>query len=146
MKNVRVLFSLLMLTLGFAQAQEKRINGDYQYLRTGNDYHAYTTFIKIDELGKHAEIELVTSLSFEKLQTITITKGTKLVKVTFAALNTTIVNDDKSLHGISILPSFDNLWKINVDCETRIIFTFDNGKKIDLPFMYCFLKEQLNNS
>lgn len=142
MKKIIVL--LIVLYASVSQAQDKRSNVDYQYVRTETDYHAYSAFVKSNAPIKNIEIELVSTFGLDKLETISIKKGKHFIKISFAAINSVMQNDNKSLNGLSILPSFDKIWKANINCETTIVFQFENGKKIELPFMFCRLKEQIN--
>lgn len=141
----KILFYILLLGcfVGNISAQEKKANVDYQYIRNNNDYTAYTLFVVSFQNSKTVELELVSTFAIDDLTEISIKKGSNYIKLTPTARKVKLENDNKNLNGLLVTADFDRVLKAKIDCETTIIFSFSNGKKIELPFMICLLKEKL---
>lgn len=129
----------MLYTLSYGQ---NKVNVDYEYLRVGNEYHAYSAFINPVKNRNSLELYLVSSFKFDKLKEIFIKDRDNMRPVSFVSANSTTENDDKALHGLDISLDGHKLWKIHFDCETVIVFKFSNKLQIELPFKYCEIKER----
>lgn len=143
MKKNLFYFLLLVFLAGNVSAQDKKANIDYQYIRSNNDYTAYTLFVVSSQTLKTVELELVSTFVLDELTEISIKKGSSYIKLTPTAKKVKLENDNKNLNGLLVSADFDRVLKAKIDCETSITFSFSNGKKVELPFMFCLLKEKL---
>ena len=143
MKKSLPLFFCLILLYSTAKAQDNRVNIDYQYSRIENEYHAYTMFAKVDEKKSVVDIELVTTLSFNKLKNISIKKGDRPIQLSFNKIDTVTKTDDENLKSLVITVDLKSILNSTIDCETILFFLFEDGNKIALPFRFCLAKEKL---
>ena len=145
MKKFYYLFFSLQLITFLLKAQEK-VNIDYQYTRNNNEYHAYAVYLKSDDQNKTLEFEVTSTFLMDKLTGVSIKKGKMDIKIPFTKLDTVIKTDENTLNNLVITASFKNLLKMKIECETVIIFTLNDERKIELPFNFCLVKNKLESN
>ena len=82
MKKNLFYFLLFVCFAGNVSAQDKKANIDYQYIRSNNDYTAYTLFVVSSQTSKTVELELVSTFVLDELTEISIKKGSSYIKLT----------------------------------------------------------------
>ncbi len=88
-------------------------------------------------------LAIVSSYKIEELQRIKIKFGELFIDVPFSKLASTLPNDDKAMNSLGVKLELNKLLQEKTDCELKIIFQLIDGTKIELPFMFCLLKEKL---
>lgn len=145
MKKFWYIFFSLQLLAFFLNAQEKE-NLDYQYIRNNNEYHAYAVNIKPGSENKTLEFEITSTFLMDKLTGVSIKNKKIEIKIPITKLDTAIKTDNNTLSNAVIIASFKSLLNMKIDCETVIIFTFNDDRKIELPFNFCLVKNKLDSN
>ncbi|RZL34291.1 MAG: hypothetical protein EOP00_31860, partial [Pedobacter sp.] len=107
-KFLQLFFCIVLFSLN-VKSQDKRINVDYQYSRAENEYHAYNMFVKIDETKSAIEFEFLTTHSFDKLQSVAVKNGDKLIQLPFNAVDFLIKTDDENLKSLLIVANMKSI-------------------------------------
>ncbi len=142
MKRLNLILVTLFLITNICAAQDDlKTSIDYQYKREGDTYSAYSTFLNKEENA--ISLAIVSSYKIEELQRIKIKFGELFIDVPFSKLTSTLPNDDKAMNSLGVKLELNKLLQEKTDCELKIIFQLIDGTKIELPFMFCLLKEKL---
>lgn len=142
MKHIILLFLTFSIS-NLAFSQESKKNVDYQYLRNGDEYHAYSALVNAVNDSKTLELQLVSTYKIDRLNEILIKENKKQIKISFSTVISNAKNDDKSLQKLSLLLDAGKILKNKFDCDTEITFVFNNGQQITFPFNSCLIKESL---
>jgi hypothetical protein len=141
MKKLHLLFLMMISLPLFCCAQDLKTNLDYQYKRVEGNYSAYATYLNAEETT--ISLALYSNYKLQELQSIKIKYGKKYISVPFSKLDITVVNDDKSLNSLVVKLDLSKVLVEKIECETTITFLLIDGNKIELPFMFCKLKDGL---
>lgn len=132
---------MIFSTTAICHSQDLKTNLDYQYKRGGSTYSSYTAYLNNEE--DQLSLSIASNYKLDELQSIKIKSGQRFIKIPFVKLDINLINDDKAINSLVVKLDLKKVNKENIDCETTIIFQLNNGNKIELPFMFCKLKEKL---
>jgi len=136
------LFLLIIISITtICNAQDLKTNLDYQYKRGEASFSSYTAYLNSEENA--VSLSIASSNKIDELKFIKVKSGKGFVDIPFSKLDINLINDDKTINSLVVKLDLKKAIQRNIDSETSIVFHLSDGNKIELPFMFCKLKEKI---